>query len=97
MNITKAIVFTPEKPTVVTVKKTDRLRVLAVGLQKGQVLAKHQTNNPTLLIVLKGEILFTINNETLKFNETDTYEIPVGVMHEVTGKTDAIFTLTQEL
>ena len=97
MNIEKEIKFNPDKPSVLSVLKTDSLNLLAVGLLKDQILKKHKTQIPTLLTVLKGFIPFHINNKKTIFNFSDTYQIPVNTEHEVRGiRPENIFTLTQE-
>lgn len=97
-NIYNNLVFSKEKPSTYTVKKTEKSLILAVGLAEETVLKKHITPAPTTLTVLKGKILFNINNEDYTFVEGDVYEIPVNVEHEVTGKgKENVFTLTKEL
>ncbi len=85
MNIYSEIKFNPLKPATLSISNSAILNIFAVGLVKGQVLAKHKTSVPALLTVLKGEILFHINSMDLKFSEMDTYQIPVNEEHEVIG------------
>jgi phage shock protein E len=97
MNIADAIVFNTLKPVILSIRKTETLNVFAVGLLKGQVLSQHKTSIPALLVVLKGAILFRINSEEIKLVTMDTYQIPVDVLHEVTGiEEENIFIITQE-
>ncbi len=97
MNIFEDISFNEDKPSVISISKTDRLNYLAVGLAKGQVLQKHKTLNPTVLAVLRGEIEFSIDNKEILLTEGDTYKIPVLIEHEVLGLDEEnIFTLIQE-
>ncbi len=97
MNINAAIVFNTEKPTIVSIRKTETVNIFAVGLMKDQILAKHKTSIPALLIVLKGAILFQINGEEIKLVELDTHQIPLDVQHEVIGiSNENIFIITQE-
>jgi quercetin dioxygenase-like cupin family protein len=98
MNIREQLSFNPEKPTVFPILKTEKIRVLAVGVIENQKLSKHNTPVPTLLTMITGKIEFTINGETKVFNSLDTYEIPVKIDHEVRGlEAENIFTLTQQL
>lgn len=85
MNIAREINFSSEKPQVLPIHKTEASNFFAVGLTKDQVLAKHKTHWPTLLIVLKGSIVFRINSEKLVFSALDTYQIPLDTDHDVTG------------
>jgi quercetin dioxygenase-like cupin family protein len=97
MNIAQNLPFSATKPAVLPIHKTDKLNLFAVGLLQDQVLQKHKAGIPTLLTVLKGTLAFAINGEVLRLEAFDTYHIPVGVEHEVTGmEAENIFTLTQE-
>lgn len=98
MNILKTIQFHPEKPFVLPVRQTEKINIMAVGLGEEQVLSKHSTSKPTLLMVLTGAIIFHINGEQIHLETGDTYNIPVNVEHEVVGTASKnVFTLTQEL
>jgi quercetin dioxygenase-like cupin family protein len=85
MNIAKEIKFNTEKPYILSIKKTESSNIFAVGLVKDQVLVKHKTQLPTLLIVLQGGILFRINSAEIRLSVFDTYQIPVDTEHDVTG------------
>ena len=87
-----------DKPEILVIKKSEKIKQFAVALGKNAVLKKHKTSNPTTLIVLKGEIKFEINNEIHHFKTFETYEIPINIEHEVLGlQTENLFLLTQEL
>lgn len=97
MNLTEKLNWT-EKPEVIIIQKTDKLKQFAVALGKNGEMKKHKAGVPTMLIVLKGEIKFSINQETFHFKTFDTYDIPVNVEHEVVGLCDEnLFLLTQQL
>lgn len=97
MNILDHLPFKEDRPSVCPIQKTDKTNFFAVGLLQGQVLKKHTANVPSLLTVMKGEIEFSINGETLHLKEFDTYDIPVMIEHEVKGLEDKnIFTIMQE-
>lgn len=98
MNFLKELQLNTEKPAVLSLKKTERSQMIAIGLGKGAVLKKHKTGVSTNLIVMKGSIDFIINDETLNFTEGEVYEIPIDVEHEVVGIDDEnIFIVTKEL
>lgn len=97
-NIKENITFNNDKPSVFSIKKTEKLKYFAVALGAGAVLKKHTAPVPSTLVVLRGEIKFMINGETHHFREFDVYEIPVDVEHEVVGVAEQnIFTVSQEL
>lgn len=96
MNIKESLKFNDEKPAILSLIKSEKLSLKAVGLKKGQIMPKHKAGLKSLLIVLKGKIEFDINDEKFVLDELDTYEIPVNVEHEIRAIEESIFSLTQE-
>ncbi len=97
MNIADEVKFNTFKPTIVSIKKTAALNVFVVGLLKDQTLPEHKTQVPALLIVLQGELLFSLNGVKTKFKKFDTYQIPIDVGHHVVGLGDEnIFLIVKE-
>lgn len=98
MNILENIEFSTEKPNILQLKNSDKVRYFAVALGKGAILKKHTTSTPATLVVLKGEINFVFEDRQFVLRPFDTFEIPVNVLHEVHGITEEnLFTLTKEL
>lgn len=85
MNILKKLNFNADKPTILNLRKSENSQIIAVGLTKNQVLTKHMTAVPTLLIVLKGSVLFSIETKTMTLRAHDTYPIPPHIEHEAVG------------
>ena len=75
MNIFEKTDFTGDKPSVVSIKKTDKVNLFTVGLSEKQVLAKHITTIPATLVLLRGKVDFNISGETVVLREGDIYEI----------------------
>jgi quercetin dioxygenase-like cupin family protein len=86
MNIFEKTDFTGDKPSVVSIKKSEKVNLFTVGLSEKQVLAKHITTIPATLVLLRGKVDFNISGETTVLREGDIYEIPVNVEHEVVGR-----------
>ena len=98
INLKNEITFNTDKPSVYHIRKNDKIRYFAVALGKDALLKKHTAPVPSTLVVLKGEISFVMESETIHLKEMDVYEIPVNVEHEVRGLQDEnLFTVTQEL
>lgn len=98
MNILEMLQFNPSKPSILLVRKSETVKMFCVGLLKDQVLTKHQAKVSSLLVVLKGEIQFSIGGDNILMSQSQTYEIPVNTEHEVKGCTNEnIFLITQEL
>lgn len=91
MNINEMVQFSDQKPAVVQVKNTDSTQVIAIGLTKEQVLKKHITAVPALLVLLKGRISFEMEEKKTVIETMHTFDIPAGVPHEVTGLEESIF------
>ncbi len=97
MNISQDLNFSPDKPAVLSIWKTEKLNLLAIGLLENQWLAKHKTSIPTTLTVLKGSVEFHLSGTKIVFQQYDAFQIPVNIEHEVMGlEAENIFTLTQE-
>lgn len=98
MNIYKELELNTDKPAVLSIKKTDKSQMIAIGLGNGAVMKKHKTAVSTNLVVIKGSIKFLINDENLEFSTGEVYEIPVDIEHEVIGlESENIFIITKEL
>ncbi len=98
MNILQYTDFLTDKPSVFQIKKTEKSQQFAVALGESALLKKHTTSVPATLLVLKGEIKFTLPNEELILKELDVFEIPVDVEHEVLGILEEnLFLITKEL
>lgn len=98
MNIIEKTNFKDDKPSIISIKKTEKVNIFSVGLLENQVLAKHITTIPATLVLLRGKIDFNMNGETLILKEGDVYEIPINVEHEVVGRAiENIFMIMKEL
>lgn len=98
MNILENITFSTEKPNVLYLKKSAKLKYFAIALGKNAVLKKHTAPVPSTLVVLKGEINFILDGKDHFLKQFDVFEIPVEVEHEAHGLSDEnIFTVSQEL
>lgn len=98
MNIFKELQLNSEKPVALSIKKTEKSQIMAVGLGKGAIMKSHKTSTPATLIIVKGDIDFSIENEMYHFTQGDIYEIPVEILHEVTGVGEEnIFLINKEL
>lgn len=85
MNITKELILQPDKPARLMLWHEGSVNQLVIGLTRGQVLAKHKTPYPALLVVLKGSIEFRLPQERTVLTALDTFSIPVNELHEVEG------------
>jgi quercetin dioxygenase-like cupin family protein len=96
MKIKETLKLNDEKPAVLLVRNTDKGNVIAIGLKRNQVLKKHITTIPALLIVLEGLISFEMEGIITEISPLGTIEIPVNTPHEVAGIQESIFLVVKE-
>jgi quercetin dioxygenase-like cupin family protein len=96
MNLKEIVVLSDEKPAVVQIKNTAKTQILAIGLRQNQVLKKHITSIPALLVVLEGKVLFEMEGSTAEIPSLSTIDIPANVFHEVTGLQESLFLVIKE-
>ncbi len=73
----------------VKVLSNPSFKLIGLGFKNGQVLEKHTTPTPAILIVQQGSVDFTMQGKTHALKSGDYFEIPANVEHEVTGKEDS--------
>lgn len=78
---------------VIKVLASPSFKVIGLGFKQGQVLAKHQTPTPAILIVQTGSVEFKMSGETQTLKAGDFFEIPAKIDHEVVGLEDSLLYL----
>ena len=96
MKIIEELQLTDEKPAILQITNTGKSQVIAIGLKENQVLKKHVTAIPALLVMLKGKIAFEMEQTIMQFSVFDTFNIPVNIPHEVTALEESIFLVIKE-
>lgn len=96
MNISENLILQDNAPAALQIKNSLKQQVTAIGLKQGQILKKHITSTPALLILLKGRIAFDMNEHITEFQAMDTFEIPADVPHELKGMEESVFLLIKE-
>lgn len=79
----------------VKVLSNPSFKLIGLGFKKGQVLEKHTTPTPAILIVQQGSVDFNMQGSTHTLKAGDYFEIPANVEHEVTGKEDSYLYLVK--
>ncbi len=87
-NLIEEIQLNPETKTV-KVLSNPSFRLIGLGFKKGQVLEKHVTPTPAILIVQTGSVDFNMSGKTYSLKAGDFFEIPANTEHEVVGKEDS--------
>ncbi len=70
-------------------------KLIGLGFKKDQVLEKHKTPTPAVLIVQSGSVDFKMSDNTYHLKAGDYFEIPADVEHEVVGKEDSYLYLVK--
>lgn len=98
MNIAKELVLQPDKPARLVLWQVGPVNQIAIGLKRGQVLPRHRTPYPAILVVLKGTVEFRLDSNRHTLNVLDTFLVPVGELHEVEGIQDEnLFLVTKSI
>lgn len=85
MNIFNQLFFRAkgDKSSVLSLRKLPGTSVLAIGLEAGQIMPRHQTNTDAFLILMRGKVSFQTEESQTELRPGDLHEIPPGVPHEV--------------
>lgn len=73
----------------VKVLSSPSFKLIGLGFKKGQILEKHTTPTPAVLIVQNGSVDFNMQGKTHTLKAGDYFEIPANVEHEVVGREDS--------
>ncbi|QIE60905.1 hypothetical protein G5B37_09150 [Rasiella rasia] len=77
-------------PVVKKIHDANGTKILAIGLRRGVSLAKHKAPCKARLLVIKGEVDFNTEEESMRFACYESYDIPMNVTHSVEAWDDAI-------
>ncbi len=77
----------------VKVLSNPSFKLIGLGFKKGQVLEKHVTPTPAILIIQSGSVDFNMAGKSHILKSGDYFEIPANVEHEVIGKEDSFLYL----
>ena len=86
--LNEEIKLNPDSKTV-KILSNPSFKLIGLGFIKGQVLEKHMTPTPAILIVQDGSVDFKMQGKTHTLKAGDYFEIPANVEHEVIGKEDS--------
>ncbi|RKR14236.1 Cupin domain-containing protein [Maribacter vaceletii] len=71
--------------------KTDTIEILSICLEKGALFPEHSSPLDAQLIVLEGNISFSINNAVYKLTEQQHFSFPKNVEHWVKANENSKF------
>jgi quercetin dioxygenase-like cupin family protein len=77
--------------TVVKLSAKEGCETLLISLEKGSTFPEHTSPRDTLLVVLEGAIVFSINNSVYQIGEYQTFTFPAHIKHKVYSSKNSKF------
>ena len=78
----------------ITVFKTDGMRIVLIALHKDAEMKKHTADGMISVQVMEGQILFTIEDQSVELGQVEMLALHKNVPHSVLAKEETIFLLT---
>lgn len=78
----------------ITIFKSDRMRIVLLGLHKGAELATHTANGTISVQVLEGKINFTAEPQTATLQKGQMIVLHEKIPHSVAALEESFFLLT---
>ena len=78
----------------ITVFKTNGMRIVLIALHKGTEMPKHKADGMICLQVLEGQVLFTIDAQSVVLGQGEMLALHENVPHSVLAKEETIILLT---
>ncbi len=69
----------------------DKCETLLIVLEKAHTFPEHTSPRDTLLVMLEGDISFTINNEDYSLQKHQTFTFPAEKKHKVLARENSTF------
>ena len=77
-----------------TIFKSDKMRIVLVGLHEHAEIKPHQANGVISVQVLEGRISFSIEQQTVVLEKGQMIALHENITHSVSAQTEAFFLLT---
>ena len=81
---------TAENPVAQVIQKNDCGKTMVIAFKKGMVLKEHKTDISARLIVIKGEVIFKINETEEVLKLYDEKIIPINELHSVVANEESL-------
>lgn len=90
MNEVKEQLKGAASPIIKVLRKNDCGKVIVLGFNKNVKLNEHQTAKPAMLLVLEGSVRYTQGDIEVILEKHQQLDIPVNILHAVTGMEESI-------
>ncbi len=84
-----------QHPVAKALHKCDHCKVLVLAFKKGMALKDHTAHQPTKLVVINGNVVYTEGGKEVTLHQYDEIDIPVEAEHAVKALEDSLCLLTQ--
>jgi quercetin dioxygenase-like cupin family protein len=71
--------------------KTEALEILSISLEKGAMFPEHTSPADAQLIVLEGDIVFHINENSYQLKSQENFNFPKAMPHSVKANENSKF------
>lgn len=88
------LIINSDKPHSALITKSEKSKLIAIGLGKNVVLSDHKAPGPTTLIVVQGIIEYKTAEYSRILNQFDEFIIPHDELHSARGIEASIFLLS---
>lgn len=80
-----------DKLQIKKIVKTDALEILSISLEKGTTFPEHSSPRNAQLIVLEGNIIFHINEDSYQLKKQQNFNFPKATPHFVIANENSKF------
>lgn len=94
-NLENSIEFNSQSFQKHVILEEEEQKLLLISLEKDQIMPEHFSPVDAGIYVLKGEIIFVIENKEHKVKKGEMFIIPAKTPHKVIGKHNSKFTVTR--
>lgn len=93
-NILENVIFDVKKPVIVVMVDDEHGKEIRIAMDEGVEMKEHKTPYPIRIIVLEGEILFSIEDEVVKLEHGDMVRLEGNIVHALKAKQKSVVLLT---
>lgn len=86
--------FREEGPTIRTVTETRHARILLLAFKAGQQLKEHRTTSQIFVQVLRGHVIFTVQEQGFQLTAGTALQVAAATPHSLSAPVESVVLLT---